>query len=65
MIALRSAIRLLLIPMDVPLDRRDMSDNHNLRWLQRNLGINNDGPEVDVVLKYVSLVLSGQEWIEE
>jgi hypothetical protein len=51
--------------MDVPLDRRDMSEDHNLRWLQRNLRLNNDGPEVDVVLKYVSLVLSGQEWIEE
>lgn len=64
MISLRSAIRMFLIPMDVPLDRRDMSEDHNLRWLQRNLRINNDGPEVDVVLKYVELVLSGQEWIE-
>jgi hypothetical protein len=42
-----------------------MSEDSNLRWLQRNLGINNDGPEVGAVLKYVSLVLSGQEWIEE
>ena len=64
-VSIRSAIRLMLIPMDVPLDRRDMSEDSNLRWLQRNLGINNDGPEVGAVLKYVSLVLSGQEWIEE
>lgn len=63
--SIRAAIRMMLIPMDVPLERRDMSEDSNLRWLQRNLGINNKTPEVDVVLKYVGMVLRGQEYLEE
>ena len=37
----RSALSTMLAPMDVPEMRRDVKSKSNLRWLQRNLAIQN------------------------
>ena len=37
----RSALSTMLAPMDVPEMRRDVKNKSNLRWLQRNLAIQN------------------------
>ena len=38
-----SALETLLNQMEVPAARRDMASPANLRWILRNLGINNGG----------------------
>jgi len=35
----------LLEPLDIPSTRRDLNKPSNLRWLQRNVSINNDDAE--------------------
>ena len=47
----------LLENMDVPTMRRDLNKPSNIRWLQRNLAINNKGPEVPEIL-----ALLNKEW---
>ncbi len=37
----------LLEDMDIPEIRRDLNKHSNLRWLQRNLSINNKGDKVE------------------
>jgi hypothetical protein len=62
-ISLRATVRFLLTNYDIPLDRRDMSDDNNLRWLQRNLLINNtDDDFTSVAMAYIKRILSGEEW---
>ena len=40
----------LLENMDVPTMRRDLNKPSNIRWLQRNVAIDNKGPEVPEIL---------------
>lgn len=41
----------LLLDMDIPAIRRDTNKPENLRWMARNLAINNQGhPNLDAVL---------------
>ena len=40
----------LLENMDVPKMRRDLNKPSNIKWLQRNLAINNKGPQVPEVI---------------
>jgi hypothetical protein len=40
----------LLENMDIPKMRRDLNKPSNLRWLQRNVAINNKGPQVPEVI---------------
>jgi hypothetical protein len=47
----------LLENMDVPAMRRDLNKPSNIRWLQRNLAINNQGAEVPEIL-----ALLNAEW---
>jgi hypothetical protein len=62
-ISLRATLRFLLANYDIPLDRRDMSQDSNLRWLQRNLLINNANDDfTSVALTYIARILSGEEW---
>jgi len=62
-ISLRATLRFLLANYDIPLDRRDMSDDNNLKWLQRNLLINNANDDfISVALTYIARILSGEEW---
>ena len=62
-ISLRATLRFLLANYDIPLDRRDMSQDSNLRWLQRNLLINNANDDfTSVALTYIERILSGEEW---
>jgi hypothetical protein len=39
----------LLENMDVPKMRRDLTKKSNIMWLQRNVAINNKGPQVTEV----------------
>lgn len=44
----------ILENMDVPAMRRDVSKQENLKWLLRNLAINNgDHPDIDSILREV------------
>ena len=62
-VSLRATLRFLLANYDIPLDRRDMSQDSNLRWLQRNLLINNANDEfTSLALSYIKRILSGEEW---
>lgn len=62
-VSLRATVRFLLSNYDIPLDRRDMSDDNNLRWLQRNLLINNPTDDfTSVAITYIQRILSGEEW---
>lgn len=62
-LSLRAALRLLLANYDIPLDRRDTSNDTNLRWLRRNLLINNPYDEyTELSLSYIGRILSGEEW---
>jgi len=47
----------LLENMDVPKMRRDLDKPSNVRWLQRNIAINNKGPQVPEIL-----ALLNKEW---
>ena len=47
----------LLENMEVPKMRRDLNKPSNIRWLQRNVAINNKGPEVLEIL-----ALLNAEW---
>ena len=47
----------LLENMDVPKMRRDLDKPSNVRWLQRNITINNKGPQVPEIL-----ALLNKEW---
>ena len=47
----------LLENMDVPKMRRDLNKPSNVRWLQRNIAINNKGPQVPEIL-----ALLNKEW---
>jgi len=40
----------LLENMDVPKMRRDLTKKSNIMWLQRNVAINNKGPQVTEVI---------------
>jgi len=40
----------LLENMDIPKMRRDLNKPSNIKWLQRNVAINNKGPEVPEVI---------------
>jgi len=40
----------LLENMDVPKMRRDLNKPSNIKWLLRNVAINNEGPEVSKVI---------------
>jgi hypothetical protein len=40
----------LLENMDVPALRKDLNKPSNIRWLQRNVAIDNKGPEVPEVI---------------
>ena len=48
----------LLENMEVPKMRRDLNKPSNIRWLQRNVGINNKGVEVHEVFE-----LLRREWL--
>jgi hypothetical protein len=62
-ISLRATVRFLLASYDIPLDRRDMSQDSNLRWLLRNLLINNPNDEfTSLAIKYIERILKGEEW---
>ncbi len=39
----------LLQPLDIPKMRRDLNKLSNLKWLQRNLSINNDNDNMDAI----------------
>ena len=39
----------LLQPLDIPKMRRDLNNLSNLRWLQRNLSINNTSDNMDAI----------------
>jgi hypothetical protein len=47
----------LLENMEVPKMRRDLNKPSNVRWLQRNIAINNKGPQVPEIL-----ALLNKEW---
>ena len=47
----------LLENMDIPKMRRDLNKPSNIRWLQRNVAIDNKGPEVPEIL-----ALLNAEW---
>ena len=47
----------LLENMEVPKMRRDLNKPSNIRWLQRNVAINNKGAEVLEVLALLNLSL--------
>lgn len=57
----RALLRYILSHCEVPLDRMNLADDHNLRWLQRNLGISNQGEKVDLALGLIAQILSGYE----
>ena len=62
-VSLRATVRFLLANYDIPLDRRDMSQDNNLYWIQRNLLINNvDDEFTSLALSYIKRILSGEEW---
>ena len=62
-ISLRATVRFLIANCDIPLDRRDMSQDSNLQWLLRNLLINNPDDEfTSLAIKYVVRILKGEEW---
>ena len=62
-LSLRATVRFLLANYDIPLDRRDMSNDNNLYWIQRNLLINNvDDEFTSLALGYIKRILSGEEW---
>jgi len=48
----------LLENMDIPKMRRDLNKPSNIRWLQRNVAINNKGPQVHEVFE-----LLRREWM--
>lgn len=61
--SLRATVRFLLANYDLPLERRDMSNDDNLRWIQRNLFFNNANDEfTSLALGYINRILSGEEW---
>ena len=63
LISLRSTVRFLIANYDIPLDRRDMSQDSNLQWLLRNLLINNPDDEfTSLAIKYIERILKGEEW---
>jgi len=39
----------LLQPLDIPKMRRDLNKLSNLKWLQRNLSINNSSDNMDAI----------------
>jgi hypothetical protein len=39
----------LLQPLDIPKMRRDLNKLSNLRWLQRNLSVNNKGDHLEAI----------------
>jgi hypothetical protein len=62
--SLRATVRFLLANYDIPLERRDMSNDNNLYWIQRNLLINNvDDEFTSLALGYIKRILSGEEWV--
>jgi hypothetical protein len=62
-LSLRATVRFLLANYDLPLERRDMSNDNNLYWIQRNLLINNADDEfTSLALGYIKRILSGEEW---
>ena len=62
--SLRATVRFLLASYDLPLERRDMSNDNNLYWIQRNLLINNvDDEFTSLALGYIRRILSGEEWV--
>ena len=63
LISLRATVRFLIANYDIPLDRRDMSQDSNLQWLLRNLLINNPDDEfTSLAIKYIERILKGEEW---
>ena len=60
----QSALGTLLEQMDVPEMRRDTSVLSNVRWLNRNLGINNgDHPMFDTAMGIVVWLLK-EGWVD-
>jgi hypothetical protein len=57
----RATLRFVLALCDIPLDRMDLSDDNNLRWVQRNIRFNNDGEKVDIALSLIEKILAGEE----
>ena len=63
-IYLRATVRFLLNGYDIPMFRRDVSNDDNLQWIDRNLLINNPKEEITLlILDYINRILSGEEWI--
>lgn len=53
-----SALSTLLETMNVPATRRDVTQIRNVRWLNRNLKIQNaDNPMIDSTMEAVAFVL--------
>lgn len=60
----QSALRTLLNQLDVPEMRRDMSNISNVRWLGRNLRINNSNhPMCETAMTLVKWLLK-EGWID-
>jgi hypothetical protein len=60
----QSALRTLLNQLDVPEMRRDMSNISNVRWLGRNLRINNSNhPMCETAMTLVKWLLE-EGWID-
>lgn len=57
----RATLRFVLALCDIPLDRMNLADDNNLRWVQRNIRINNDGEKVDIALSLIEKILAGEE----
>lgn len=62
----RAILRIFLNLLEVPLDRRDLSDDYNLRWLEANLRSLNQHPSdkttVDSALTLIFEIFRGNEF---
>ena len=61
-----SALSALLSQMDVPKNRKDVTSTSNLRWLLRNLRINNrDHPMLDTTVALTKSIHTGKRKLAE